>query len=381
MRKSWIALSVLFLCAVAAASLLYLHRQTFFQDERSGTVRAAARMTTLRSAHTATRLGDGRILIAGGMESAEGNEVNTGTAEVYDPSTNLFKTTGLMTRPRAGQTATLLHNGDVLFTGGFDKGVALDSAEIYHIATGTFRGTSNMSAKRDRHTATLLKDGRVLVVGGTSNLGSETNRSAEVYDPVTGQFTSVGLMISPRSAHAATMLADGSVLITGGTANRFDTVLAATELYDPAKQIFHFAGSMNAARHKHGATLLQDGRVLISGGSDDASRMGGRLSSAEIYDPSSQSFKVTGQMVKARFKVTTSVIAIPNGKVVICGDGEYLEVYDPASGTFSTASGSVDEAWMYATATPLDNGTVFITGGYNENMEVTAGAWIYRPAT
>jgi hypothetical protein len=86
-------------------------------------------------------------------------------------------------------------------------------------------------------------------------------------------------------------------------------------------------------------------------------------------------------MIKARFKMTTSVIAIPTGKVVVGGDGEYVEVYDPASGTFSTASGSVDEAWMYATATALDDGGVFITGGYNENMEITAGAWIYRPAT
>ncbi len=381
MRKSWMALIGVFMCSALAASFLYLYRQTFFQDERSGTVRPAARMTTLRSAHTATRLLDGRILITGGMESAEGDEVNTASAEVYDPATNSFKVTGVMTTPRAGQTATLLHNGDVLITGGFDKGVALNSSEIYHTASGTFRGAGNMFAKRDRHTATLLEDGRVLVVGGTTNLGSETNAGAEAYDPATGQFTSVGLMTSPRSAHAATLLRDGSVLISGGSSRRFDNVLRSAEIYDPNKQTFFAVGPMTAARHKHGATLLHDGRVLISGGSDDASRMGGRLSSAEIYEPSSRNFTATGRMVRARFKMTTSVVALPSGKIVVGGDGAYLEVYDPLSGTFSTASGSVDDAWMYAAATALADGRIFITGGYNENMEITAGAWIYRPAT
>ena len=60
---------------------------------------------------TATRLADGRVLVAGGCSTA---------AELYDPATGTFSPTGSMSAVRAGKTATLLHDGRVLFTGGYN---------------------------------------------------------------------------------------------------------------------------------------------------------------------------------------------------------------------------------------------------------------------
>ena len=62
----------------------------------------------------------------------------------------------------AGHTATLLPNGQVLVAGGAtNTGIA----ELYDPATGTWTTTGRGRARQD-HTATLLSDGRVLVVGG-----------------------------------------------------------------------------------------------------------------------------------------------------------------------------------------------------------------------
>jgi hypothetical protein len=69
---------------------------------------------------------------------------------------------------------------------------------------------------------------------------------------------------------------------------------------------------------------------------------------------------------------------LPNGKVLIAGGGERAEVFDPATGTFSIASGSLDEAWFFATATLLQSGKVLIVGGYHRGVVCTAGAWIYQ---
>jgi hypothetical protein len=59
-------------------------------------------------------------------------------------------------------------------------------------------------------------------------------------------------------------------------------VLASAELYNPATGTFSVTGSMTTAREGQTATLLPNGEVLIAGGFDNAGKY---LSSAELYNP------------------------------------------------------------------------------------------------
>jgi hypothetical protein len=73
-------------------------------------------------------LSNGRVLIVGGEI---GTQVVDAVA-VLDPSTGGLTEEGRLTTARAGHTATLLSDGRVLVTGGFDSdGNALASAEIW----------------------------------------------------------------------------------------------------------------------------------------------------------------------------------------------------------------------------------------------------------
>ena len=63
-------------------------------------------------------------------------------------------------------TATLLPNGKVLVVGGRDSIGPIASAELYDPATGIWSSTGSLNTGRDAHTATLLQDGTVLVAGG-----------------------------------------------------------------------------------------------------------------------------------------------------------------------------------------------------------------------
>ncbi|HET9406899.1 MAG TPA: kelch repeat-containing protein [Candidatus Sulfotelmatobacter sp.] len=101
---------------------------------------AVGEMTTSRAFHTATRLGDGDVLISGGStvhSVAEGGKVVTtvtplATAELFNPTALTFTETGKMTTARSGHTATLLGDGAVLVVGGTDAGGnVLSSAELY----------------------------------------------------------------------------------------------------------------------------------------------------------------------------------------------------------------------------------------------------------
>jgi prolyl-tRNA editing enzyme YbaK/EbsC (Cys-tRNA(Pro) deacylase) len=297
-------------------------------------------MTTARIYHTATLLSDGRVLVAGG---GDGQGSAFAESELYDPKTGTFSATAEMTTPRSGQTATLLPDGRVLVAGGKDASmgnVSLASAELYDAKTGTFTPTGAMATPRIFHTATLLSDGRVLMAGGA-------NGSAELYDPKTGTFTPTGALATPRTFHTATLLSDGRVLMAGGTSTMpsAEQIVPPAEVYDPKTGTFSLTGSMTTERRFHTATLLRDGRVLIAGGV---------VASAELYDPKSGTFTPTGSLTVARSSSTATLL--PDGGVLIVGGSDHsqnilasAELYvfgpGPTSGTESSAPSTMSQTF------------------------------------
>jgi len=67
-----------------------------------------------------------------------------------------------------------------------------------------------------------------------------------------------------------------------------------------------------------------------------------------------------------------------NGSVLIAAGSEQVEVYNPASRTFSTGTGRMDAARFYSTATLLADGRVLVAGGYDSRSLASAKAWLYK---
>ena len=92
-----------------------------------------------------------------------------GEPEARGQTAGTFTATGSMITPRSLYTATLLTGGKVLFAGGgqsADRSI-LASTELYDPSTGVFIPTGYMTVARFGHSATLLPDGRVLIAGGS----------------------------------------------------------------------------------------------------------------------------------------------------------------------------------------------------------------------
>src|SRR5262249_51090499 len=129
-----------------------------------------------RTWHTATLLPNGKVLVVGGADGVF-LFISRRWEELYDPATGTWMSTGDLNDFRAAHTATLLPNGKVLVVGGVDAdegGPIHRSAEIYDPVTGIWTTTGGLSTGRCWHTATLLPNGKVLVAGGLTKLGRDT---------------------------------------------------------------------------------------------------------------------------------------------------------------------------------------------------------------
>src|SRR4029078_1004230 len=108
-----------------------------------------------RATPTATLLPSGQVLVAGGNTSTA-EATFFASAELYDPVTNHWHTTGAMSAKRSLHSATLMRSGQVLVVDGADFTGGLASAEIYDPATGTWLPADAPSTVHSGHTATLL---------------------------------------------------------------------------------------------------------------------------------------------------------------------------------------------------------------------------------
>ena len=184
-----------------------------------------------RYALTATALGDGRILVAGGDDGSSGGTAAMSAAAIYTAGSG-WSSVESMKVARFDQAAVRLKDGRVLVSGGSDAaGAPLASAEIYDPATGHWTPTGSMRTARYGHTLTVLSNGWVLAAGGQAN-GASTG-SSEIYDPATGSWSPTGWMIGARRYHSATPLADGSVLVVGGHGGDSSAYLATAEVFTP----------------------------------------------------------------------------------------------------------------------------------------------------
>lgn len=294
---------------------------TFVIEADGTTVRIGPSMSVARDSHTATVVA-GRVVIAGGFPG-EG-AAPTSVVEVFDPTTSTLELIGDLHTPRGGHAAAPLGGSKVLVVGGWvAPRTYTDSVEVIDASARTIESTESLPWAADALDAAPLNDGRILVTGGLVAAEQATARAA-VFDPTTRRWTEIDPMGTPRAKHASVVLPDGRVLVIGGTTDDRD-MLATTEVFDPTTN-----------RFEPGPTLLE-GRYKIAGG----------------------------------------LVVLGDGRVVVGGGGQSVEVIDVELRRSSRVSTDARRR-SFATVSPLAKGRVLVIGGYDDRVGLVGKPFIVR---
>lgn len=361
-------------CMAASACQAQPAPASSSSSEKALRIVAASPMPSPRAAHSATRLPDGRILLAGGCNANGCEEGIAGDAILFDPATGTFSQAAALVQARVGHRAVALADGSVLLFGGFTPDGVTDAVERYVPQTGLFEPHGRMLQSRDGFSATLLGDGSILLAGGYAD-GMLRLATAERYDTSTGRSRSVGTMSVERMSHTATLLPDGRVLVAGGSRSRRE-VGASLDVFDPATDAFSPAGTMAQARHKHAAIASGD-RVLLLGGAS-IPEAGGHFADAEWWTP--QGVVAGPRMAEGRYKFLDSVATLDDGRMLVAGGGLHAEVLDAKGTAFRPLDHAIAQRLAFTTVTVLDDGRILIAGGYDPDIRPTRNAWLLEGA-
>ncbi len=247
----------------------------------------------------------------------------------------------LPSTPHLDSAATILSDGRILLTGGYDDSAKtfLSTAEIFDPATKKWSATGSMATPRLAHAMATLPSGKVIASGGKTNVGMTS--SAEIYDPATGTWTTIAPPSRPHHGQLA-ILSDGRAALLVVTSP--SGVVPSLEILDPTTSTWAGIGPSTIRHSAPGFAPLPDGGALIVS-----------LEGAERYEPG-KGFRA---LVRPAVGDQPGIAALRDGRIVAVSGAPVM--YTPSTDTWRALAGKNRGAG--ATVTELTDGRVLLVGG------------------
>jgi Domain of unknown function (DUF1929)/Glyoxal oxidase N-terminus/Galactose oxidase, central domain len=275
-------------------------------------------------------LPDGRLLVTGGHNGNSG--YGYPYASIYNASQNSWTQIPNMQDARWYPTNTTLPNGDVLVVSGeITPGVYSTLPQVWHPATNSWLNLTSAQLQQPLYPMMLLAPNGQVFNAGPNQTSEYLNTAG------TGSWTVVGnFNYNSTRDYGSSVIYDGKVLIVGGGGS--GTTSAATntaEVIDlnASSPKWSYSGSLVYARRQLNLTLLPDGKVLASGGSGGYGfdNQNYPVYAAEMWDPATGQWTTMDSITVYRGYHSTALL-LPDGRVVSAGGeqtGASAEIYSP----------------------------------------------------
>ncbi len=355
-----------------------------------------------RAQHTATTLPDGRVLVTGGSDSQGilvATEIFDPTTNTWAELSTIAASqadavmvdpTGQFATARFGHTATLLGNGQVLIAGGI--GVermdaqgqpvveSLKTSYVFDPAANKYTRVGDLPANRGWHLAAPVGNGAAVVGGMDAQLATLT--AAAVFNPTAGTWAAAGT--TQPHTWGAMVTAGSSTIVVGGAdlsqgqqglqLNGFPT--PRVERFDPQNNAF-LAGTQNPGgdRILLGANASSaGGRAIFVGGQGVQGQQLAVMDTVEVFDATAGTWTPGPTLGTPRFAPEVAEVGTTGDHLIIGGvDGSgaptaECELWGSAAnsilGTVSMSAARVDHR-----AVTLQDGRILVIGGDDANQQ------------
>jgi hypothetical protein len=305
-----------------------------------------------------SQLQDGRLFVAGGHAGNQSDGLISST--VYDPNLNTWTQTSNMNAPRWYPTNTTLPNGDVLVVSGYTTTGNFNTLpQIWHPATNTWLNLTNAQLAQPLYPMMFVAPNGNVFNAGPSQTTRYINTSG------TGAWTTVGnFNYAGTRDYGSAVIFDGKVLIAGGDGGGNGPATNTAEIIDltATTPTWQSTSSMSIARRQFNLTLLPDGKLLASGGSGGFGFDNQNLPiyPSEMWDPATGNWTTMDSITVYRGYHSTALL-LPDGRVLSAGGeqtGASAEIYSPpylfkgARPTITSGPSSVKYGQVFLVATP-----------------------------
>jgi hypothetical protein len=301
-------------------------------------------------------------------------------ASVFDPATNQLTSTPVTTGSNIFSSGHVtLADGRVLIAGGHDDAngiLGLQHANIFNPATLQWTRLPDMAFRRWHPTATMLSDGKVLVTSGATTCATCLVDVPELYDPVTNTWTQLtSAALSVPTYPMEFILPSGKLMYTGST-----ELPGATRTLDVATQTWQTVDAHGVDGGS--AVMFAPGKMMQAGLANMAGLPTQPATTTTYVIDGTQPAPVWRQTAPLAYARTYhNLVTLPDGSVLAVG-GESLtdgtditksvyaaELWSPVTETWSTmASGAIPRLY-HSTTLLLPDGRVLVAG----SGEVTGG--------
>jgi hypothetical protein len=340
-----------------------------------------------------TLLHNGKVLMVPGSENDAWNNSSGSDSyryAIWDPAGTTLSsiTVNKMSYDVFCSGTAALPDGRALVVGGTSaySFTGENRSSIFDPVTGSFLQSQSMADGRWYGTTTALGDGRIMVFSGIS-LSGGNNNTVEIYDlknagagwtsPATAPFTPP---LFPRMM----LLPNGKVFYNGYG----DGTSSNSWIFDPTPRTWTVSAPTTTNRGYGSAVILP---LLAPNYTPKVMNFGGGgNSSTEIIDLSAASPKYTAGPNMSTGRTESNAVILPNGKVLVEGGsvtneipdapGRTADLYDPSTNTFSTGGTSSFSRLYHSTALLLPDATVASMGSNpGDRGTYEPGIEIYRP--
>jgi hypothetical protein len=273
-----------------------------------------------------SNLADGRVFIAGGHIADYNGYAH---AVIYDSAKNTFTTLPDMNTGRWYPTVTELPNGDVLVVSGdINANTNVDTLpQVFQMSTHSWRNLTTAQLSMPLYPNMLVAPNGKVFDAGPSRQSRYLNTSG------TGSWSNVAVTKfgGSRDYGPAVMYDVGKVLLVGGS----DPPTATAEIIDlnAATPAWKFTGAMHFARRQHNAVILPDGKVFIVGGSNGSGfdNSNSKVLPTEMWNPATGAFTTMASIATYRGYHSTALL-LPDGRVLSAGGnvgGPNAQLFSP----------------------------------------------------